>query len=175
MVGAKVGVTSGRAKQEFNDELLRITMMVDIPYNFSAGTFGSIFFRELKDSRRIMGIKCNKCGEIFVPPRVLCPECLVELSIDDCIEVSSEGTVEGFTVVNFPFIDPNTGKVRNYPYGTGNIKLDGVSNLLWHFLKESDYSKIHNGMRVRAVFEDKRVGLPSDIRYFETIEGEGEK
>ncbi|MEM3745442.1 MAG: zinc ribbon domain-containing protein, partial [Candidatus Bathyarchaeia archaeon] len=33
-------------------------------------------FYKFIGERKIMGVKCNKCGKILVPPRPLCPNCL---------------------------------------------------------------------------------------------------
>jgi hypothetical protein len=41
---------------------------------------------------------------------------------------------------------------------------------LWHELKPSDIDKAKRGVRVRPVWNDKRVGAVTDIKYFEVID-----
>ena len=72
-------------------------------------------------------------------------------------------------MVYFAFIDPETGKERPVPYGYGRIKLDGADSEFLHFLEESDIEKLKVGMRVEAVFEEKRTGSFRDIKYFKIV------
>jgi uncharacterized OB-fold protein len=48
------------------------------PFNYAIGLHGSVFFKELRDNRRFMGIRCPKCKKVFIPPRRVCGECFVE-------------------------------------------------------------------------------------------------
>ena len=50
------------------------------------------------------------------------------------------------------------------------IKLDGAGTGFLHVLGEVDLEKIKEGMRVKAVFAEERVGLPTDIAYFKPID-----
>ena len=50
---------------------LRITCAADMPYNYHAGFYYSRFLRELKDNKRIVGVRCPRCKKIYVPPRVV--------------------------------------------------------------------------------------------------------
>jgi len=73
--------------------------------------------------------------------------------------------------VNYPFIDPNTGKQRPIPYTYGYIRLDGADNIFSHIINEMDLNKIKVGMKVRAVFKDREdmKGNTEDIKYFEIV------
>jgi uncharacterized OB-fold protein len=79
--------------------------------------------------------------------------------------------ITAFSVVNYPFIDPNTGSQRPIPYTYGYIKLDGADSIFSHIINEMDLSRIKVGMKVRAVFKDKKdmQGNIEDIKYFEII------
>ena len=46
--------------------------------------------------------KCQKCGEIFFPPRVFCPECLSENL--EHIESKGTGTLYAFTEMYVPML-----------------------------------------------------------------------
>jgi uncharacterized OB-fold protein len=147
--------------------LLTVSSEIEQPYNYSLGRYGSRLVKELKD-KRIVGIKCPKCAHVYVPPRQVCGRCFTKM--DEFVEVSSKGILDSFTVVYFSFLDPETGKKRPVPYGYGRIKLDGADSEFLHFLEESDLEKIKIGMRVEAVFEEKRTGSFRDIKYFKIME-----
>jgi uncharacterized protein len=149
-------------------EYLRITSgEAEQPFLWSIGKFGSKFLTELRDNRRIVGIRCPKCRQVLVPPRPVCGACFVPM--DELVELSGEGAVETFTVLTFGFVDPDTGIQRPVPYTWAFIKLDGSDNAFTHYLAETDPAKLKVGMRVRAVFEEERSGHVLDIKHFETI------
>ncbi|MHA1208926.1 MAG: Zn-ribbon domain-containing OB-fold protein [Candidatus Freyarchaeota archaeon] len=150
------------------EEPFTIAWTTDLPYRYSMGRVASKFFKELKEKGRMLGIKCSECGRVYFPPRAICPDCFVEMT--EFVELSGEGTLAGFTVVNYPFVDPNTGETRPFPYGYGAIKLDGTDTYMLHFVDETDPEKVRSGIRVKAVFRDKREGNLSDIPYFKIIE-----
>lgn len=137
------------------------------PFEWSVGKYGSRFLAELRDNCRIVGIRCPKCRKVLIPPRRVCGECFVPM--DEIVPLSGEGTVNTFTVLNFGFVDPNTGRQKPVPYTWAFINLDGADNTFIHYLEETDLSKLHIGMRVKAVFEEVRHGHLLDIRHFETI------
>lgn len=139
------------------------------PYNWSTGRYWSKFFTELRDNKRIMGTKCPKCKSVYMPPREVCGKCFAKM--DEWVEVSDKGTIVAFTVVWFPHIDPNTGKLREpSPYTSVWVRLDGADTYLMHYLDETDEKKIKIGMRVQAVFAEERKGSIHDIKHFEIIE-----
>ena len=138
-----------RQKNEF-----QIRWKTDLPYKWAIGKLAVKYFEELK-KRKIMGSKCQKCGKLYMPPRGVCADCFVEMTLDDMVEISRRGTLEGFTVVNYPFVDPNTGAMRPFPYGYVICKLDGADTYLMHFCDEKDYTKFRIGQRVEAVFCDE--------------------
>ncbi|NVM19279.1 MAG: Zn-ribbon domain-containing OB-fold protein [Candidatus Lokiarchaeota archaeon] len=159
----------GKKQKEF-----QIKWKTDLPYKYSIGKLAVKYFEELKENKRIMGSKCPKCGKVHMPPRAVCADCLIEMKIDDMVELSPRGTLEGFTVVNYPFIDPTTGGMRPFPYGYGIFKLDGADTYMMHFVDETDHTKFKIGQRVEAVFKEKREGNSGDIPYFRIIREESE-
>ena len=139
----------------------------DLPFNYSAGYYASKFFNELRDNKKILGLKCSKCGYVYIPPRPVCGPCWAPLK--EWVEVGNKGTLMGYTVVQFSFTHPNTGKARPVPFTFGFIKLDGVDSRLQHYINETDPKKLESGMRVQAVFKEERQGNLEDILYFEPI------
>lgn len=155
-------------------ELLRLSVNVDLPYRWAAGRYGSIFLKALRDEKKIIGSRCASCGRVYVPPRAVCGPCFSPP--DKLVELGNSGILVGYSVVNYPFIDPETGKRRPVPYTFGYIKLDGCDNYLSHVINEVDPDKLSPGLRVRAVFrpDGERVGRMQDILHFEIVKEKGE-
>ncbi|MGB9616426.1 MAG: Zn-ribbon domain-containing OB-fold protein [Desulfomonilaceae bacterium] len=151
-------------------ELLTGTFEQAMPYEWSVGIYGSRFFQEIKRNKRFVGIRCPKCGRIYTPPRRLCGPCFEELT--ELVTLSDTGTLVAFTIVNYPFLDPNTGAQRPIPYTYGYIRLDGADSIFSHIINELDPSKIRLGMKVKAVFKDEKdmEGNVQDIKYFEPVD-----
>lgn len=146
-------ISSGKAKQ---------------PFNYAVGLHGSKFFHELSENRKITGIKCPKCGKVYVPPRRVCGKCFVENT--EFVEVGPEGVLGTYTIVRYAFIDPETGVQKPIPYGYGFVRFDGADTLFQHFVEMKDESKIKIGARVRPVFAEEMKGTIRDILYFEIID-----
>ena len=150
------------------EELLRVPVHMKLHYRFPAGAHYARFFKEMKETGRIMGIRCPECRRVLVPPRPVCGECFAET--EEWVQVGPKGTVVAYTSIYFPFIDGTTGKPRPIPYGAGLIQLDGGYSAINHILEEGDPGKLYIGMRVEAVLKDKREGNIGDILYFKSIE-----
>ncbi len=151
-------------------QLLTVGFTDPMPYEWSIGKYGSKFFQEIMENRRFVGIRCPKCGKVYVPPRRLCGPCFEELF--ELVTLSDTGIITAFSVVNYPFIDPDTGEQRPIPYTYGYIRIDGSDNIFSHIINETDVSRIRVGMRVRAVFKEREAmqGNIQDIRYFDIID-----
>jgi uncharacterized OB-fold protein len=135
-----------------------------VPYRYSMGATTSKFFIEIRDQKKILGIRCPKCKMVFVPPRSTCGRCFSPL--DKWVKVSDHGTLQTYTIVHYPTpVHP-----APTPLIYGIIKLDGADTGLAHLINEADYEKLRVGMRVRAVFREERVGNMLDILYFKPVE-----
>ena len=152
---------------EKNAELLDHDYYQEITYHYNAGAYGSRFFHELHRNKQIYGVKCGSCEKVYVPPRIVCPECFEKL--DEWVPVGPQGTLVGGTAVNHSFPDPLTGELRKAPYGYGLILLDGASTNWTFFLEECDGAKMKSGMRVEAVFAEETKGDLTDIIHFKTV------
>lgn len=142
---------------------------MSIPCRLSTGPYMGRFLREIKENKRFVGNKCPECGRTMLPPRIVCALCHVEA--EEWVVLSDKGSVVSFDVVFIPTINPMTGKMREVPYATGNVLLDGGDATIWHFLEEKDPAKVRIGMRVQAVFrEEGRIGAITDILHFKTVE-----
>lgn len=162
------------SKKKGKKDYFEIKWKTDLKYRYSIGKLAVKFFEELKKNKKILGSKCPKCNKVHFPPRAVCAECLVEMTIDDMVELPPKGTLAGFTVINYPFTDPSTGGIRPFPYGYALFKLDGADTYTMHFINETDISKMKIGQRVEAVFSEKLKGdFTADIPYFRIIKKEG--
>jgi uncharacterized OB-fold protein len=158
------------SEKESKQEIIVSRQIISVPQRFATGPVMGYFLQELRDNARIMANRCPKCGRHQVPPREVCAVCRVEADQGD--EVGPEGVIRHYDIVYYASPDPLTGETREVPYALAWIKLDGTQGdaYFWHMLKENDPTKIRKGLRVRAVFNEKRVGAPSDIRHFEIVE-----
>lgn len=149
-------------------EGLRVPWRLNVEYEYAAGHYATKFFQELRDTGRIWGIRCPSCQRVYIPPRPICGICAVKTG--EWVQVSDEGVIVGYTVVNVPFIDPMTGEQRPIPYGFAIVRLDGASTAMYHFLEETDPAKLRVGKRVKAVFRSERQGNLLDIKHFRLLE-----
>jgi len=134
-----------------------------VPYRYSMGAAASKFFIEMRDQKRILGIRCPKCSVVFVPPRSSCGRCFSPL--EEWVEVSDRGTLQTYTIVHYPTaVQPIPP-----PFIYGVIKLDGADTGLGHLVSETNFESLRIGMRVQAVFKEERAGNMLDIKYFKPI------
>ncbi|MBM4444618.1 MAG: Zn-ribbon domain-containing OB-fold protein [Chloroflexi bacterium] len=131
-----------------------------IPASYTAGAVGSRFLIEMRDNKKIMGTRCVACDLVYVPARSVCKHCFAQL--DKWVEVSDRGTLQTYTVAG----QANGVQPVDPPIIYGVVLLDGASTGLVHMISGVDFEKLAVGMRVKAVFAEKRVGSILDIKYF---------
>ena len=151
------------------EEILIMPGAWNLPFRHTAGRFASRFFRELRDNKKIFGVRCPDCRRVLLPPRPLCERCFS--SIDELVEVGNQGTLELFTICYVPFLG-----LPPPPIATIMVKLDGADGCLSHILGGIDLSDVDKapelvkvGMRVEAVWRDERKGEIGDIEYFRPV------
>lgn len=140
----------------------------DLPITsrYTAGIAGERFFREIKDSARIMGTRCPTCDLIYVPATMFCERCFAEL--DEWVEVPGRGEVFTFTVLYRDLdeqpLDP--------PALLAYVKLKGANGGLVHYLGEIEPEDVYVGLEVVAAFKDvaDRRGSILDVEYFRPAE-----
>ena len=140
---------------------------LEYDFHWHLGYYWSKYLTELRDNKRFMGVKCPECGTVYNPPRVNCGKCFVEMN--EWVELADEGTLEGFTIVRFPYIDPNNGAMKQVPFTSIWVTLDGADTRMMHLCNENDEKDLDVGMRMRAVWNDKRTGSIHDVKYFEVV------
>ena len=133
-----------------------------LPYQYFAGATGSKFIVALRDDKKILGMRCEKCDLTFVPPRQTCDRCFADLT-DTWVDLQSTGEVTAFTVVRYA--EPYQPKEP--PYVLAMIKLDGADTPIAHVLECGDASNASVGMHVRAVFSAEPKDNIMAIDHFE--------
>jgi uncharacterized OB-fold protein len=132
-----------------------------LPYTYFAGRVGSKFLTTIRDEKKIMGIKCNKCNKVFVPPRQTCDICMEDVR-DNWVDVQNTGEVTNFTVVRYD--DKHLPKKA--PYVLAMIKLEGADTSMVHVVEGIDVDKAKIGMKVQAVFAEETTSTLLDIDHF---------
>lgn len=121
--------------------------------------FTSASFNEYLKQKKLMGVRCKSCGELFLPPRPMCSHCFgVKLSWE---ELSGEGELAAFTTIHIaPTAMIEAGYGRDNPYCSGIVKLkDGVSvsaQILGVDVAEPEKIKI--GSQLEVEFLDRQIG-----------------
>jgi uncharacterized protein len=155
------------------DENISLPMVVDVPYEFAAGRYLTRALTELRDSGKLLAVKCPKCQRIQLPPRIVCAECLVVN--EEWIELPKEGALKAFTINYLPMTDPTTGKVKEPPGILGDMRFDGTNiGLDFPVDIEPDMDKLWVGMRCQVIMkpDGQRIGDLSDILYLEPLPGQ---
>ena len=101
------------------------------------------FFEEAR-AGRLSGIRCDRCGELAIPPKQLCPSC--QHRAWSPVTLSGEGAIASFTIIR---VAPR-GRGGEVPYAVAVVKLaEGVSVL---------------GRLVDIPLESLKTGLPVRFR-----------
>ncbi len=159
-------------KEEEISKLFTVRYKPNAKYSYTAGQAYSKFLLGLKE-KKIIGRKCNKCGRVYVPPRMYCDDCF--RPTDEWVEVKDEGIVE--TVVA-SFISWTRERLEK-PEIVGVIRLFPSNNRDWVFPGLfhricSDFESVKNmsifGKKVKAIWREERIGSIDDIECFKVIE-----
>ena len=156
-------------QEEKKEELLRLNQVLSIPQRFATGPVMGKFLKAFKE-KKILANRCPSCGRLQLPPREVCAECKVRA--DQWVEVGPEGVIATPDITYYASPDPLTGESRETPYISAHFLLDGCKGheTLWHEMVADDFSKVKRGVRVRPVWNEKRIGAITDIKYFEIVE-----
>ena len=133
-----------------------------LPYSYLAGKVGSTFITTLRDKKKILGVKCSKCGTVFIPPRQTCERCLEDIG-NNWVELKNTGVVTNYTVVHYD----DKHLPRKAPFVLALIKLDGADSPFIHILEGVSAEENVIGMRVQAVFAEKNTNTIMNIDHFE--------
>ncbi len=135
---------------------------VALPYQYFAGATSSRFIVALRDEKMILGLRSPSTGKVYVPPRQVDEKTFERLDAEEnWVEVSSEGSVVGYTVVRYA--EPYQPKEP--PYVLALIKLDGADTPIAHII-DAPPEAMKVGMWVKAVFGEARRDNILEIAHF---------
>ncbi len=131
-------------------------------YRRSKGEF-SRFFLALRDEKRLLGCKCQKCGLVRVPPFLThCPDC--DFAPTELIEVEQRGVMNSTPPITY-FATSLFQHMA--PYGRGRVIFKGADTAMsvnlyttTGILVPGIFTK---GTEVKLVFRDKRLGEMTDV------------
>jgi len=107
------------------------------------------------NEKKLMGSKCKECGNIDLPPRLVCSKCFK--SKPEWVEIDGKGKLATFTTIHIGSSLMNAkGYSQEKPYCFGTVDLDSGVSLAGHIkgVNELDPDSIQIGMRVKVEFED---------------------
>jgi uncharacterized OB-fold protein len=135
-------------------------------FHYTTGIAGEEFARELKENGRFLLSKCSKCKTSYVPARMFCAKCFLEITEKRPIEKMA-GYIYSFTSVE----RNRAGERLQTPLSLVLVKFDGIEGGIVHCLEGNDSSKVSVGTRVQPVLKasHERTGALSDIVGFKPV------
>ncbi|MEW5947097.1 MAG: Zn-ribbon domain-containing OB-fold protein [bacterium] len=113
--------------------------------------------------KKILGVKCHRCGTVYVPGVDYCRKCFVDIS--EVVEAADRGRVTTFTV-NIADIRGNLLEERTVPC---TVQLDGSDSVINGRIQGMEGDRVRVGMPVRVVWREKTEGALADIECFEPV------
>ena len=138
------------------------TDSIPLEYHYTAGVAGEEFRRELKENGRFLSSKCAKCKTTYIPARMFCPSCFVEIKENTPLE--KPGYVYSHTTVN----RNRTGEAIDEPLIVALIKFEEVKGGIVHRLQVEEPNSVSFGTKVIPILKDRseRTGALTDIIAF---------
>ena len=66
---------------------------IPMNYVYTAGRAGETFFKRIKDKWEFVGYRCERCGTIYLPPRIFCERCFERIEGNE-VKVALEAAYE---------------------------------------------------------------------------------
>ncbi len=108
--------------------------------------FGIESFYRFVGEGKLMAAKCKRCGELMLPPRTICPNCIgKDLS---WIELKANGKLLAYTLIH---VAPKQFETLA-PYAVGIVKLDDGPQLLG-MIRGVEVEKLKVDMSLTVEFE----------------------
>ena len=148
------------------DKVIEITKgLVRAEYNFWVGLYQDKFYDAFKE-QKIIGNKCPKCGDVFVPPRKICGKCNVTIPLEEnWVDLPNTGTLINWTATPYKVSDRSARNVKK-PAAVGMVQIDGSSTAIVYRLLKMELDEIKTGMKVAIEWNKKLIGDPADIKGF---------
>jgi len=131
-----------------------------------------LYWRLQKSKYNLIGKKCVVCGNVYFPPKNLCPKCRRKGKLED-FQFSGNGEIVSYTIIRVP----PSGFERQAPYAVAIVKLYEGPNVTGQIV--GDIDKVDTGKNVRMVFrriyEDGKDGIIHYGFKFELVDDGTEK
>ena len=134
-------------------------------FAFWVGQYMDKFYDAL-EKKKIIGNKCPRCGDVFVPPRKICGKCYEKILFDNnWVDLPDTGSLINYTITCYKVNDRSSRKVKK-PQIIGMVQIDGSRTAIVNRLLDLAPEELKIGMKVKVKWEDKTKGDPSDIKGF---------
>lgn len=132
-------------------------------YKHSLGKY-SRFFLELENGR-FLATTCSNCGDVWAPPRPVCPTCL---QITQWTDLPGTGRLISWSVLHYA---PKMLADRlQTPYVLAYVALDGATTLFAHLLNNfGSLTQLEYGLPVKIVYTEGSVDHPIMLMSFEPV------
>ncbi len=137
-------------------------------FAFWVGQYMDKFYDAL-ENKELIGNKCPKCGDVFVPPRKYCGKCNEKIDIDkNWVALPNTGTLQNYTITHYKVNDRSSRKVKK-PQILGMVQIEGSNTAIIYRLLNIVPEELRIGMKFKIEWEEKTKGDPSDIKGFMKI------
>ncbi|MFX1554445.1 MAG: Zn-ribbon domain-containing OB-fold protein [Promethearchaeota archaeon] len=134
-------------------------------FAFWVGRYLDKFYDAL-ENKKIIGNKCPKCGDVFVPPRKICGKCNEKIHFEEnWVDLPDTGTLKNYTITHYKVNDRACRKVKK-PQIIGMVQIDGSNTAIIYRLLDLEQEEVKTGMKLRIQWEEIPKGDPSDIKGF---------
>jgi len=138
--------------------------MVRADFNFWVGRYLDKFFDNL-ENKKLVGNKCPKCDDVFVPPRKICGKCNMVIPLEEnWVDLPDTGTLLNYTITPYRVNDRTHRKTKDLLLGM--VQIDGSNTSIVYRLLNLDFNEVKLGMKVMIEWAEKPKGDPSDIKGF---------
>ena len=137
-------------------------------FAFWVGQYMDKFYDAL-ENKELIGNKCPKCGDVFVPPRKYCGKCNEKIAFDkNWVTLPNTGTLQNYTITHYKVNDRSSRKVKK-PQILGMVQIEGSNTAIIYRLLNIVPEELRIGMKFKIEWEEKTKGDPSDIKGFMKI------
>jgi len=110
--------------------------------------------------KKLIGVRCKRCGAISLPTRPICPKC--NASDMELVEMNGRGKLVAYTVISVgPPMMIEEGFDREHPYCSGIVELEEGVRIPGRIV----------GVNV-AKPDQIKIGTPVTVEYQERVHGE---
>ena len=153
------------SEQPSGDAVTIVESPVRLEYTYTAGPASEGFLLGTQE-RRLLGRRCSECAKVYLPPRGVCSMCGAAFT-DEVVEVSGNGTVATFAVVNVNF----ASRQVDLPYAAVEVLFDGADITSQFLIQGVTHDQVRMGMRVKAVWKEGELEPTlSNITHVEPID-----